>query len=238
MPQRASFAFSPLLAACLALGIVGAQAQPAAGPLPEEPQARAAVLQERQAQRDVERRSLESKRQAQAAELHKKEQACYRKFAVESCLAEAREQARAAESGLRERELKLNDAERREKSAERLHSIEQKLNEPRKPQPMQGASRQPLSEPQQPAKRTPDDVVRDRALNDAQAQQRAQQQRERVDSKQRQTAERSQSEAERRAEAQRQAAERAADSAKRRERRDEAVAGRKGAPLPVPDQQP
>lgn len=238
MPQRASFAFSPLVTAFLALSVMGAQAQPAAGPLPAEPQARAAALQERQALRDAERRSLESKRQAQAAELQKKEQACYRKFAVESCLTDAREQARAAESELRERELQLNDAERREKSAGRLHSIEQKLNEPRKPQPMQGASRQPLSEPQPPTKRTPDDVVQDRALNAAQAQQRAQEQRERVDSKQRQAAERSQSEAERRAEAQRQAAERAAESAKRRERRDEAVAGRKGAPLPVPDQQP
>ncbi|WP_370682461.1 hypothetical protein [Comamonas sp. GB3 AK4-5] len=238
MPQRAFFALSHLLPACLALAAASALAQPAAAPLPEEPQARAAALEARQAQRDAERRSISARRQVQAAQQHKEETACYRRFAVENCLAKVREQARTEESALHQRELELNDAERREKSSERLHSIEQKQNEPRKPQPMQGASRQPLSTPQQPAKRTQDDVLQDKAASEAQAQQRAQQQQSHVEGKQRQAAERVQSEAERRAVAQEKAAERAADSAKRHERRDKAVSERKGAPLPMPEQQP
>ena len=43
------------------------------------------------------------------------EAACYQKFAVEDCLSKLRSQAREQEKPLRERELRLNDAERREK---------------------------------------------------------------------------------------------------------------------------
>jgi len=224
-----------LAGAVLATG-AAAWAQP--GELPQDETARAAALQVRKERREAERLAITHERNAMAERRKPQEAACYQRFAVEDCLAQLRAIDREAETQLRARELRLNEEERREKSSERLRSIEQKMNEPRTPPPMQATPRQPVTQPQSPGgkapQRTPADVERGRATLETDAQRRARTQAEYQQSHERQTAEKVQAEAARRAQAQADAQARALDAAKRRERRDQAVSERKGAPLPVP----
>lgn len=236
LPSFASLSRAPsLLAATLAVAASAVLAQPAPhGSSPENAQAREAVLKHRQAQRAAEKADIAQQRRAMAERQKPLEAACYQKFAVENCLKDLRDQARAQEKPLRERELQINADERREKSEERLRGIEQKMNEPRTLPVMQGAQRKPLTGQGQPPERTQADVERDRAAINAQAQQRSQDQAKRVQSKQSQQAERVQSEAERRAAAQEAAQQRQEEAAKAKARRDKAVGERRGAPLPVP----
>lgn len=233
------FSFVPRLPALLLAGValsasIAATAQP--GALPQDETARAAALQERKVHRDAERAEIERERHAMAQRKPSQEAVCYQRFAVEDCLAKLRAADREEEKKLRARELRINEEERREKSAERLRSIEQKVNEPRTPSPMQATPRQPLTPPQQPAKRTPADVAHDRATLDAQAQQRARSQAEYQQTHGQQSADKVQTDAERRAQAQADAKVRELEAAQRRARRDQAVSERKGAPLPVPGQ--
>lgn len=235
MPYRALFSLPRLLAATLAISATAVLAQPApAASLPEDAQARSAALQHRQEQRAADKADIAQQRRAIAERQKPLEAACYQKFAVENCLKDLRDQARAQEKPLRDRELQLNAAERREKSDERLRGIEQKMNEPRTPPVMQATPRKPLTGQGQPPQRTPADVERDRAAINAEAQQRAQDQVQRAQSKQSQQVEHVQSEAERRANAQKAAQQRQEEAAKAKARRDKAVTERKGAPLPVP----
>jgi len=109
------------LAALLAASAM-AQAAPAA---PEEeagshPHAAAA------AQRKAEHERIRHERDVLKAQQVKDEAACYQRFAVEDCLRGVRARARDAEGRLRTQEIMLNDAERKEKAADRLKTIEEK----------------------------------------------------------------------------------------------------------------
>lgn len=235
MLMRACFSLSALvLAACVG----AAHAQPAGSTLPEDDAARAQALKAIAAQREAERSEIKAAREAIAHRRMAAEKQCYQRFAVEDCLSQVRAQAREQEQPLRARELAINDAERREKSSERLRSIDQKLKEPRVPQPVQATPRQPLMQPQpvEPT-RTQEEIASERAQQQQEAQQRAARQQTQLQRHQEETSQRLQSEAERRQAAQSAAREREAEAARRREKRDKAVAERKAAPLPVPWEQ-
>lgn len=92
-----------------------------ARPEPESAERKAA-----HAQRTTERAHIANERKAIAARRLKAETACYKLFAVEDCLRVERGRAREAEAGLRNREMQINEAERKEKAAERLRSIDEK----------------------------------------------------------------------------------------------------------------
>jgi hypothetical protein len=87
-----------------------------------EAEAAKAVQAERKAARNeiAAQRALVKQRQTAA------ESECYQRFYVEDCLSDARMQAREQDKPLRERELQLNDQERRERAAQRLKDIEAK----------------------------------------------------------------------------------------------------------------
>lgn len=78
------------------------------------------------AHRAAERAHIAQERKAVAARRLAAETECYKLFAVEDCLRVERNRAREAEAGLRSREMQINDAERKEKAAERRRSIAEK----------------------------------------------------------------------------------------------------------------
>lgn len=77
-----------------------------------------------QIERDAERESIQKQRKDIADRRTRDESGCYKKFAVESCLRDVRSQSRSQDMVLRSQELKLNEADRRERAAERLKDIE------------------------------------------------------------------------------------------------------------------
>ncbi|MDD2177522.1 hypothetical protein OIN59_08745 [Acidovorax sp. D2M1] len=78
------------------------------------------------AHRKVERDRIAREREVLTARRQQDEAVCYQRFAVEDCLRGVRAKAREAHDRLRAQEIELNDAERREKAAERLRAIEDK----------------------------------------------------------------------------------------------------------------
>jgi hypothetical protein len=204
---------------CLIAG--PAMAQPAASAPPEHRQSAA------QAERQAERERIHQERQRIAAIQKRDETACYRRFAVEDCLKDARTQARNAELQLRARELRLNDAERREKAAERLRSIEEKQRlSPDRSQP-QGSARGA----ERPASASVEEL---RTQHQREAQQRAQLQRTREQSGAENKAQRAAQSAERAAAARARHADNVKAAQERRERvqkmqAESAAAGRKPA---------
>ena len=79
-----------------------------------------------EAHRKAEHERIRSEREAIKARQVKAEAACYQRFAVEDCLREVRAEVRDALARLRSQEIELNDAERKEKAADRLKAIEEK----------------------------------------------------------------------------------------------------------------
>jgi colicin import membrane protein len=72
-------------------------------------------------------RSRIAAERAQAEALFREqEKACYARFAVSDCLAEAKAQRRQVLADLRRQEIALNDAQRKRKAAEHLRAIEQR----------------------------------------------------------------------------------------------------------------
>lgn len=103
MPRRFPFFLrccGPIAACCVALSVQAAQ--PA--PLDVAADARLRLMNERQALQD------------QFAEA---ERACQQRFAVSACVDDVRVRRRAALAPLRERELQLNDEQRRQRAQER-----------------------------------------------------------------------------------------------------------------------
>ncbi|MBU0826603.1 MAG: hypothetical protein KKE41_01760, partial [Gammaproteobacteria bacterium] len=86
----------------------------------ESPKALSAAL------RKAEHERIQNERTAINAKRQHEEAACYQRFSVEDCLRGVRAKVRDAETRLRAQEIELNDAERKEKAAERLRSIEEK----------------------------------------------------------------------------------------------------------------
>lgn len=194
-----------------------------------------------QVERDAVRARIAAERQAIQQRLSQQERACYQRFAVEDCLREVRTQARHEDNALRLQELKINDIERREKSAARLRSIEQKSQEPRSKAPVEGKTRGATLPGGAPAPaRTAQDVAKDQALHAQQARERAQTLSQRQQSHAAELARKQSTEVERRTAArerneakQRQAQEhkeRQQAKAKAQEQSDR----KKPAPLPLP----
>ena len=104
----------------------------AQGPLPAAPARHAsAALQaptgapfEPWLQRERDR--VAQQREAAQQRYHDDELACWRRFAVNDCLSEAKQQRRGTLDALRQQELQLNALEREQRSAARLRAIEQK----------------------------------------------------------------------------------------------------------------
>ena len=90
-----------------------------------------AVAQNPQAGDAAERARIASERTRIEAEFEQANKACYQKFAVNDCIADAKARRRELLAQLRRQELVLNDAERRKRSAERLDEIEKKTAEKR-----------------------------------------------------------------------------------------------------------
>ena len=75
------------------------------------------------AHRKTERDRIAREREALTARRQQEEAVCYQRFAVEDCLRGVRAKARETHDRLRAQEIEINDAERREKAAERLRAI-------------------------------------------------------------------------------------------------------------------
>lgn len=184
------------------------------------------------AQRKAGHERIRHEREALAAGRQKDEAACYQRFAVEDCLRGVRARAREADDRLRAQEVELNDAERREKAAERLRSIEERQKAVPAPLPQgqkaDGMVRKPPADPQAA-----------KAQRDHDAELRAQQQRSRVQQQSSEQAQRAAANADRAAKARTRHAEalKAADERRARVEKSQADAvaqGRKpAAPLPA-----
>jgi colicin import membrane protein len=73
---------------------------------------------------EAERARIAAEREQADMRFVVQEKNCYRKFAVNDCLKAARAQRRELLADLRRQELSLNDAERRHRSADRVHSLD------------------------------------------------------------------------------------------------------------------
>jgi colicin import membrane protein len=205
----------------LALGVlaVAAHAQDALAP---DDQAHEALLQQRAQARAQERAEIARARSAVMARKQEAEKACWQRFAVERCLGEARAAAREEDNALHERELRLNREERQEKANERLRAIERKQRE--KPVPA-------------PVTVTPRDGsgVLSTETRSTEAQKRAAEQARRVQAHEASAAAKQQEQAQARAKAAQEYQAKQAEAAARRASKADEIAGRKGAPLPVPE---
>ena len=205
----------------LALGVlaVAAHAQDVLAP---DDQAHEALLQQRAQARAQERAEIARARSAVAARKQEAEKACWQRFAVERCLGEARAAAREEDNALHERELRLNREERQEKANERLRAIERKQRE--KPAPA-------------PVTVTPRDGsgVLSTEPRATEAQKRAAEQARRVQAHEASAAAKQQEQAQARAKAAQEYQAKQAEAAARRASKADEIAGRKGAPLPVPE---
>ena len=74
----------------------------------------------------VERARIAAERGKVEARYLDEERVCWGRFAVNGCLAAARAKRRSALADLRRQEISLNDAERKQRAAERLRSMEQR----------------------------------------------------------------------------------------------------------------
>lgn len=225
MMQRACFA-AVVLATLLVLPVASVWAQSTDG---TQDSALAAAA----AHRKAEHERIRHEREALAAMRQKEEAACYKQFAVEDCLRSVRTKAREAGDRLRAQEVELNDAERREKAAERLRSIEEKQKAVPPP-----ASRGQGSDAT--VRKTPADPASTKAQREHDAEQRAQLQRNRAQQHDSEQAARAAIQADRAAQARVRHAEtlKAADERRARVEKSQADAAAKGhppaAPLPAP----
>lgn len=225
MMQRACFA-AVVLATLLVLPVASVWAQSTDG---TQDSALAAAA----AHRKAEHERIRHEREALAAMRQKEEAACYKQFAVEDCLRSVRTKAREAGDRLRAQEVELNDAERKEKAAERLRSIEEKQKAVPPP-----ASRGQGSDAT--VRKTPADPASTKAQREHDAEQRAQLQRNRAQQHDSEQAARAAVQADRAAQARVRHAEtlKAADERRARVEKSQADAAAKGrppaAPLPAP----
>lgn len=203
----------------LALGVlaVAAHAQDVLAP---DDQAHEALLQQRAQARAQERAEIARARSAVAARKQEAEKACWQRFAVERCLGEARAAAREEDNALHERELRLNREERQEKASERLRAIERKQRE--KPAPVTVTPRDGSG-------------VLSTETRATEAQKRAAEQARRVQAHEASAAAKQQEQAQARAKAAQEYQAKQAEAAARRASKADEIAGRKGAPLPVPE---
>jgi len=74
----------------------------------------------------VERERIQSERAAATQRFADAEKACWKRFAVNDCIRVANDERRLQHDRLRQEELALNDVERRQNAAKRLHELERK----------------------------------------------------------------------------------------------------------------
>lgn len=205
----------------LALGVlaIAAHAQDALAP---DDQAHEALLQQRAQARAQERAEIARARSAVMARKQEAEKACWQRFAVERCLGEARAAAREEDNALHERELRLNREERQEKANERLRAIERKQRENPAPAPVTVTPRDGSG-------------VLSTETRATEAQKRAAEQARRVQAHEASAVAKQQEQAQSRAKAAQEYQAKQAEAAARRASKADEIAGRKGAPLPVPE---
>ena len=215
--------FGPVLALVAGWGFaVAAIAQPSLGSEGVAGQQHAPLTAAREAEHD----RVRQEREVLNARRQRDESVCYRRFMVEDCLRGVRAQARDDEARLRVREIELNDAERKEKAAARLKSIEEKQRAVPQGAGAQGpVLRRALPEPKA-----------DKGLRDSQAAQRAEHQRSKLQQRSREQAARERAESERAARARVRHAQRLEAAQQRRERvaQSEAEAALQGRKRPAP----
>lgn len=172
--------------------------------------------------RAAQRHAIERERAAVASTLQQAETACYQRFAVEDCLRGARRTARTARAHLAQREVALEEAERRERAAQRLGDIAERQ------------SAQPLPVPPAANRAAVRPLAGER---EQQAHERARQQQEKNAAHQAQQAEQLRAREAGAVEARRQFADKQKAAAARQARvrqlqADKAAAGSPAAPLP------
>ena len=123
-PLGLALSLSALLAAVAFQS--GAQAAEPAGAAAAQRAQQGQQRAQVKARREAERAEITQKRAIIESQQTAAEALCYKKFAVEDCLVEARREARDKDAPLRARELEINESERRERAAERLKQIEEK----------------------------------------------------------------------------------------------------------------
>ncbi len=131
-----------------------------------------------------ERVRIHHERQAVDRALGQAEAACYQRFAVEDCLRQERQKTRKTQARLRQQEAALDQAERRERAAQRLKAIAER--ESTQPAPVPATSQikgaVDSAQPAQPANAGPEKVQKEPRPNalsrDQQARERARQQQE------------------------------------------------------------
>lgn len=114
-PEGASVCLRRLGADCIKPALLAVVVAAAAVALPAAAEAPAA-----------ERARIAAERSKVEARYQHEERACWGRFAVNDCLAESRAKRRSALADLRRQEISLNDAERKQRAAERLRSLEQR----------------------------------------------------------------------------------------------------------------
>jgi colicin import membrane protein len=185
MTMQRFVAHAATLCACLLAAPASAQSMPPASE---------ASGQQAAAHRTAEHERIRREREALQSQRKLDESACYQRFAVEDCLRRVRARVRDSETRLRAQEIELNDAERKEKAAERLKIIEDKQRAA--PLPVPGASDGAVLRNAPRAARGDGGTLRDR-----EAAQRAQEQRTRVQKQSQEQAARATENAQRAAEA-------------------------------------
>ena len=202
------------------------------------------ALRAASAQRASQRAGIAQERKQNLAQRKQAEVKCYRLFAVEDCLWDARNEWRLVETRLRTQEVQINDAERKEKAQERLRQIEEKQSsaaDATGPAAGASAASATVRNPTQGGKsatreKSPGTVV----LRDREAQERASQQRARQSSQAAEQSAREKESAERAAKARQRQLDAEKASEARRARRDKerarsAADGHKpAASLPTP----
>ncbi|VTU25560.1 hypothetical protein [Variovorax sp. PBL-E5] len=182
----------------------------------------------------AERDRLAQERRAAEAKFSKEEAACYKKFAVEGCLEEARRQRRVETDNIKRQETEINDIERKRRGAAELDRLEQNRNGTRPPDAAD--KREQSIKSQQDREQRAADHATSRA---AAASETAERQRE-FDNKQREHAEHEADAANRRAQAPIERAryedklQRAADHKADVERHNAGNTKPRSAPLPTP----
>lgn len=97
------------------------------------------------AERSAERAQVAAERQRLEAQYSAEEARCRERFAVSSCVDEVRKRRRQALAGVRQRELALDDAERRQRAAERQEAVARKQAElAARPVPAEGPRHAPV----------------------------------------------------------------------------------------------
>lgn len=176
------------------------------------------------------------------------EAACYQRFAVEDCLRQARQTARKAQTELRQQEAVINEAERRQRAAQRLEEIAERERTRPVPAPIPPRIKEapPVAQPleSEAAAPQPAEAVKNSAVlaeREQQARQRARQQQQKRKAHQANQAESVSAQAAEAANARQQREAKQAAAAQRRARllqsqADDAAAGRvPAAPLsPAP----